>query len=139
MKFLRQFLTLLRMNLANERSRLGSVLTIVIGVSCTVAVLVSMLAMGTGARAQAEGDVHYDEAIVIAQGAEGGFDSNISRDQMVGLRDLPGIDRDKDGEPRVAGIVFTPFEGHRRDTGRRVFFPLIGSSDAKFELRPPAH
>src|SRR5579864_4627713 len=139
MNLLRQFVALLRMNLANERARFGSVLTIIIGVTCTVAVLVSMLAMGTGARAQADGDVHDDEAIVIAQGAQGGFDSNISREQMVALRDLPGIDRDKDGEPRVAGIVFTPFEGHRRDTGRRVFFPLVGSSDAKFELRPPAH
>jgi putative ABC transport system permease protein len=138
MPFLRQFLALLRMNLAGERARLGSVLTILIGVTCTVTVLVSMLAMGTGARQQADGDVHDDEAIVQSQGAEG-FDSNISRDQMVTLRDLPGIDRDKDGEPRVAGIVFVPFEGHRRGTGRRVFFPLIGSSDAKFELRPPAH
>jgi putative ABC transport system permease protein len=138
MHFLRQFLALLRMNLASERARLGSVLTIIIGVTCTVTVLVSMLAMGTGARQQADGDVHDDEAIVQAQGAEG-FDSSISRDQMVTLRDLPGIDRDKDGEPRVAGIVFVPFEGHRRGTGRRVFFPLIGSSDAKFELRPPAH
>jgi len=138
MHFLRQFLALLRMNLASERARLGSVLTIIIGVTCTVTVLVSMLAMGTGARQQADGDVHDDEAIVQSQGAEG-FDSNISRDQMVTLRDLPGIDRDEDGEPRVAGIVFVPFEGHRRGTGRRVFFPLIGSSDAKFELRPPAH
>jgi len=138
MHFLRQFLALLRMNLASERARLGSVLTIIIGVTCTVTVLVSMLAMGTGARQQADGDVHDDEAIVQAQGAEG-FDSNISRDQVVTLRDLPGIDRDKDGEPRVAGIVFVPFEGHRRGSGRRVFFPLIGSSDAKFELRPPAH
>jgi len=138
MHFLRQFLALLRMNLASERARLGSVLTIFIGVTCTVTVLVSMLAMGTGARQQADGDVHDDEAIVQAQGAEG-FDSNISRDQMVTLRDLPGIDRDKDGDPRVAGIVFVPFEGHRRGTGRRVFFPLIGSSDVKFELRPPAH
>jgi putative ABC transport system permease protein len=139
MNFLRQFLALLRLNLEGERARLGSVLTIVVGVTCTVAVLVSMLAMGTGARQQAEGDVHDDEVVVQAQGAQGGFDSNVSRDQMVRLRDLPGIDRDKDGEPRVAGIVFVPFEGHRRDTGRRVFFPLIGSSDVKFELRPPAH
>jgi len=138
MSFLRQFLALLRINLEGERARLGSVLTIVVGVTCTVAVLVSMLAMGTGARLQAQGDVHDDEAIVQAQGAQG-FDSNISRDQMVTLRDLPGIERDKDGEPRIAGIVFVPFEGHRRDSGRRVFFPLIGSSDAKFELRPPAH
>jgi len=139
MNFLRQFLALLRLNLEGERARLGSVLTIFVGVTCTVAVLVSMLAMGTGARQQAEGDVHDDEVMVQAQGAQGGFDSNISRDQMVTLRDLPGIDRDKDGEPRVAGIVFVPFEGHRRGTGRRVFFPLIGSSDVKFELRPPAH
>src|SRR5579862_9037191 len=82
MHFLRQFLALLRMNLASERARLGSVLTIFIGVTCTVTVLVSMLAMGTGARQQADGDVHDDEAIVQAQGAEG-FDSNISRDQVV--------------------------------------------------------
>jgi putative ABC transport system permease protein len=137
MSFFRQFLALLRMNVESERARLGAVLTIVIGVTCTVAVLVSMLAMGTGARLQAQGDAHDDEAIVQAQGASG-FDSNISRDQLVTLRDLPGVDRDKDGEPRIAGIVYVPFEGHRRGTGRRVFFPLVGSSDVKFELRPPA-
>ncbi|MGO9802773.1 MAG: ABC transporter permease [Steroidobacteraceae bacterium] len=138
MSFLRQFLALLRMNLEGEGARLGSVLTIVIGVTCTVAVLVSMLAMGTGAYQQAVGDVHDDEVIVQARGAQG-IDSNVSRDEMVALRDLPAIDRDKDGEPRIAGIVIVPFEGHRRGTGRRVFFPLLGTSDAKFELRPPAH
>ena len=138
MNFLRQFLALLRMNLEGEGARLGSVLTIVVGVTCTVAVLVSMLAMGTGAHSQAVGDVHDDEVIVQARGAQG-IDSNVTRDEVVALRDLPGIDRDKDGEPRVAGIVIVPFEGHRRGTGRRVFFPLLGTSDAKFELRSPAH
>jgi putative ABC transport system permease protein len=139
MNFLRQFLALLRMNLEGERARLGSVLTIIIGVTCTVAVLVSMLAMGTGARQQAAGAAHDDEAVVVSQGAQGNFDSNITRDQMVALRDLPGIDRDKDGEPRIEGVVVVPFEGHRRGSGRRVFFPMLGISDAKFELRPPAH
>ncbi|MDE2136997.1 MAG: ABC transporter permease, partial [Gammaproteobacteria bacterium] len=108
------------------------------GVTCTVAVLVSLLAMGTGAHQQAIGDVHDDEAVVQAQGAQGSFDSNITRDEMVALRDLPGIDRDKDGEPRIDGLVVVPFEGHRRGSGRRVFFPLLGISDAQFELRPPA-
>jgi putative ABC transport system permease protein len=138
MSLLRQFLALLRMNLEGEGARLGSVLTIFVGVTCTVAVLVSMLAMGTGAYQQAMGDVHDDEVILQARGAQG-IDSNITRDEIVALRDLPGIDRDKDGEPRVAGIVVVPFEGHRRGTGRRVFFPLLGTSDLKFELRPPAH
>ncbi len=138
MNFIRQFLALLRMNLAGERARLGSVLTIVVGVTCTVAVLVSMLAMGTGAHSQAVGDVHDDEVVVQARGSQF-MQSNISRDEIVALRDLPGISRDTDGEPRVAGIVLVPFEGHRRGTGRRVFFPLLGTSDAKLELRPPAH
>lgn len=138
MNFTRQFLALLRMNLEGEAARLGSVLTIVVGVTCTVAVLVSMLAMGTGAHSQAVGDVHDDEVILQAQGA-GFIQSNITRDEMVALRDLPGIARGPDGEPHVEGIVGVPFEGHRRGTGRRVFFPLLGTSDPKLELRPPAH
>jgi putative ABC transport system permease protein len=138
MNLMRQFLALLRMNLEGEGARLGSVLTIVVGVTCTVAVLVSMLAMGTGANRQAAGNVHDDEVVLQGQGS-GFIQSNITRDEMVALRDLPGIARDKDGEPHVEGIVGVPFEGHRRGSGRRVFFPLLGTSDPKFELRPPAH
>jgi putative ABC transport system permease protein len=138
MNFTRQFLALLRLQLEGEGARLGSVLTIVIGVTCTVAVLVSMLAMGTGAHRQALGDVQDEEVVVQTKGSEI-VQSNISRDEVVALRDLPGIARGKDGEPQVGGIVLVPFEGHRRRTGRRVFFPLIGTSDPKFELRAPAH
>lgn len=138
MNFIRQFLALIRMNLGGEGARLGSVLTIVVGVTCTVAVLVSMLAMGTGAHQQALGNVHDDEVVVEAKGSNF-IQSSISRDELVTVRDLPGIARNKDGEPQVDGMVGVPFEGHRRGTGRRVFFPLLGSSDPNFELRPPAH
>lgn len=138
MNLIRQFLALLRLNLEGEGARLGSVLTIVIGVTCTVAVLVSMLAMGTGARQQALGGAHDDEVVVQARGAQI-IQSHVTRDDMVAVRDLPGIARDKDGAPEVDGLVLVPFEGHRRGTGRRVFFPLLGTSDPKFELRAPAH
>jgi len=138
MNFIRQFLALLRMNLEGEGARFGSVLTIVVGVTCTVAVLVSMLAMGTGAHRQALGNVHDDEVVVQSRGSQI-LRSNITRDEMITLRDLPRIARDKDGEPHVEGIVVVPFEGRRRGSNRRVFFPLLGSSDPKFELRPPAH
>ena len=46
----RQFLGILRVNLGGVTQRLGPALTIVIGVTCAVGVLVSILAMGTGAR-----------------------------------------------------------------------------------------
>ena len=53
MNFSRQFLALLRLSLSGIRARAGAVLTIIIGVSCAVGVLGSMLAMGSGARQQA--------------------------------------------------------------------------------------
>ena len=49
MTFMKQFNALLRMNFAGLPSRIGLVCTIIIGVACTVGVLVSMLAMGVGA------------------------------------------------------------------------------------------
>src|SRR5258708_38334148 len=113
MNFTRQFLALLRMSLEGEGARIGSVLTILVGVTCTVAVLISMLAMGTGAHQQAVGDVHDDEVVVQSKGSQF-MQSNISRDEVVALRGLPGIARDKDGEPYVDGIVLVPVEGRRR-------------------------
>ena len=135
MNFVRQFLALLRMNLEGEGARIGSVLTILVGVTCTVAVLVSMLAMGTGAHRQAVGGVHDDEVVIHTNGAQV-IQSTISRDEAVAVRDLPGIARETDGKLAVDEQVLVPFEGRRRGTGRRVFFPLFGISDS--ELRAPA-
>jgi len=50
MSFTRQFLALLRIHLGSLPARPSSALTIVVGVTCAVGALVSMLAMGTGAR-----------------------------------------------------------------------------------------
>jgi putative ABC transport system permease protein len=135
MNFLRQFLALLRMNLEGERARIGSVLTIVVGVTCTVAVLVSMLAMGTGAHRQAVAGVRDDEVVIHSQGAQF-VQSNISRDEALTVRDLPGIARDADGELHVDAQVLAPLEGRWRGTGRRVFFALFGTTNPKLE--PPA-
>ena len=49
MDFLKQLAMLLRMNLLGVPQRLGLACTTVIGVTCAVGVLVSMLAMGVGA------------------------------------------------------------------------------------------
>src|SRR5256886_4611908 len=50
-----------------------SVLTIVIGVTCAVAVLVSMLSMGTGARREALGNARDDRVVLSSLGAQGIF------------------------------------------------------------------
>jgi len=64
--FFRQLFAILRVNLAGLPQRLGSSLTILVGVTSAVGVLVSMLAMGTGAREQELATVRADRVPVPA-------------------------------------------------------------------------
>jgi putative ABC transport system permease protein len=125
MRFTRQFLAILRVNLSGVTQRTGSVLTIIIGVTCAVGVLVSMLAMGAGARQQEMGNVRADSVVLNTAGAQFGQGS-ISRDEAAAILDLPGIRREANGEPSVVFQSIVPMEGRRRVTGNRIFFPLIG-------------
>ncbi|HEX8783032.1 MAG TPA: hypothetical protein VF764_06665, partial [Steroidobacteraceae bacterium] len=139
MNFLRQFLALLRLSLSGITQRPGSILTIIIGVTSAVAVLVSMLSMGSGARRQVLADVHEDRVVINSHGASG-IQSSISRDEAATARDLPGIKRGSDGKPMVDFQSIVLIEAHRRITGRRTFFPLIGVTrdpfaDAESDLR----
>ncbi len=135
MSLLRQSLALLRLNLEGLAARSGSVLTILIGVTCTVGVLVSMLAMGTGAHRQALGNVRDDIAIVTSRGTRG-LESSVPREEAVAVADLPGIARSSDGEPLIDYQSVVVIEGRRRGTGVRVFFPLVGTGSAITKMRP---
>ena len=135
MTALRQFAGILALNLAGIGVRLGSVLTIVVGVTCAVGVLVSMLAMGAGARAQELAGVSNDDVVLSGTGGRG-IQSNIPKSEAAAVRDLPGIKKNSKGEPMVTFQTFLPFEGRRRVTGRRIFFPLIGSSSTFDEPSP---
>jgi putative ABC transport system permease protein len=126
MSAIRQFLGVLGLNLAGIGERFGSALTIVVGVACAVGVLVSMLAMGSGARRQELAGVREDQVVLTSTGTRG-IQSSIPKSEAATVRDLPGIKKDK-GEPVVDFQTLIPFEGRRRVTGRRIFFPLIGTS-----------
>ena len=138
MNFFRQFTALLSMSLSGVRQRVGSVLTIIIGVTSAVAVLVSMLAMGSGARRQVLAGVREDRVVVNTHGASG-IQSTIPRDQADAVRDLPGIKKGADGKPVVDFQSIVIIEARRRITARRTFFPVIGVTrppfaDAQSEL-----
>jgi putative ABC transport system permease protein len=127
MNFLRQFLALLRMNLAGARQRTGAVLTVIVGVTCAVGVLVAMLAMSTGAERQAMGEVRDDRVALMPIGSRRAF-SSITRDQAHAALDLPYLRRGADGEPIVLFQSFVPTEGRRSESGARIGFPLLGVS-----------
>src|ERR1700675_2936967 len=100
MNFTRQLFAVLLVNLSGAAQRSAPVLTIIVGVTCAVGVLVSMLAMGTGARRQEMGDVRDDRVILTTAGAPV-WQSNISREEAASTLELPGILRGAQGEPIV--------------------------------------
>jgi putative ABC transport system permease protein len=135
MNFTRQFLGVLLVNLSGVRQRAAPVLTIIVGVTCAVGVLVSMLAMGSGARRQEMADVRADHATLITSGARY-EQSNISRDQVAAILGLPGIAKGTQGEPIVVFESMVPIEGRRRVTGNRIYFPLVGITPTVTQYQP---
>jgi putative ABC transport system permease protein len=138
MNFIRQFSGLLRVNLAGATQRLGSVLTIIIGVTCAVGVLVSMLAMEAGARREEMGGVRADRVILRSLGTRS-IDGSVPREEATTILDLPGIKKGSNGEPIVVFQTMVPMEGRRRLTGIRIFFPLAGVSQKVAEYAPELH
>jgi putative ABC transport system permease protein len=135
MNFVRQFFGILRVDLSGAAQRMGAVLTIIIGVACAVGVLVSMLAMGIGMQRQAMENVRADRVILSSTGARGN-QSSIPRDEAVSARDLPGIRKAATGAPIAIFTSLIPIEAHRRATGIRIFFPLVGTTANLAQYRP---
>jgi len=136
----RQYIALLRMNLTGVAQRPGLVLTIVIGVTCAVGVLVSMLAMGVGARRQAMGNVRDDRVIVMSTGAQSMMmQSSIPKDVATSIRDLPGIKRNANGQPVAVSAVLIVMEARKRLDDSRIYFPLLGVSTGLPDLLPEMH
>lgn len=127
------------MNLAGIPARLGLVCTIVIGVACAVGVLVSMLAMGVGARREAMGNVSPNRATLTSVDAPSPAQSNISQDSASLIRDLPGLRRDAQGKPivvfQVTVFVLARSKVDRTQTG----FPLIGMTPGLADYQPELH
>ena len=126
MTFLRQAAGLLAMNLAGIGQRKASVFTIIVGVTAAVGVMVSMLAMGTGARREETADARPDRVVLTTTGTRPG-QGNISRDEVPAILALPGIRKDADGKGaggvRVRGFI----EGRQAVTGKRASaFPWSG-------------
>jgi putative ABC transport system permease protein len=135
MKFLRELLAILLVNLSGVTQRIGPALTILVGVTCAVGTLVSMLAMGTGAREQQVANVRPDRVILTTRGTRPGQGS-ITRQEAAVILGLPGVRKDAKGDPIVVFHSMVPIEGRRRSTGNRIYFPLVGVTSKMTEFAP---
>jgi putative ABC transport system permease protein len=136
MHLVKQYWALLGVNLSGIPARLGLVCTIVIGVTCAVGVLVSMLAMGVGARREEMGDASPNRATLTSIDAPSPAQSNIAQDAASLIRELPGIRRDAQGKPivvfQVTVFVLARSKIDRTQTG----FPLIGMTPGLADYEP---
>ncbi|HUN70834.1 MAG TPA: ABC transporter permease [Steroidobacteraceae bacterium] len=130
-----QFLALLRVSLSELLLRRGPVLTIFVGVGCAVGVLVSMLAMGSGARREEMSNVRDDRVVIAGLGQRPLFGS-IPREEAAAVQDLPGIRRDGNGRPIVVMESMIPIDGRRQGSGARIFVPLFGVTPNVTAYRP---
>lgn len=139
MDFLKQLGMLLRMNLLGLPQNLGMACTTVIGVTCAVGVLVSMLAMGVGARRAAMGNVRADRASVLSAGAVGPAQSNISKDVAALIEELPGIRRNSRGQPIAVPEASVFVSARRKGSGQLVGFLLTGAGARLTDYAPELH
>jgi putative ABC transport system permease protein len=139
MEFLRQLSVVLRMNLLGLPHRLGLVCTTVIGVTCAVGVLVSMLALGVGARQAAMGNVRPDRASVLSLDAVGPGQSSIPKDIAALIGDLPGIRRNAAGQPIAVPQTLMYVVARRKDSGTLVGFSITGAGAGLTDYAPELH
>jgi putative ABC transport system permease protein len=139
MSLVKQFWALLRVNLAGLPARLGLVCTIVIGVACAVGVLVSMLAMGVGARQEAMGNVSPNRAVLTSIDAPSPAQSNISQDAATLIRGLPGIRHNSAGKPIVVFQVTVFVQARSKVDRTQTGFPLIGMTPGLTDYQPELH
>jgi putative ABC transport system permease protein len=133
---LRQYLAILGMNLAGVGERIGPVLTILIGVTCAVGVLVSMLAMGTGARRQAMGNVRADRVVIMSTGALSPMQSSISKQVASSIQDIPTIRRSHANQPVAVSMALIIMEARKKPDDTRIHFPLLGVTTGIIDLQP---
>ncbi len=136
MNVAKQFWALLRMGIAGIPARLGLVSTIVIGVTCAVGVLVSMLALGVGARQESMGNVSPYRAILTSIDAPSPAQSNIGKDVAPQITELPGIRRNAQGKPIVVFQTFVFVQARSKVDGRQSGFPVIGMTPGLRDYTP---
>jgi putative ABC transport system permease protein len=139
MNLAKQLGVLLWMNLASIPQRPGLVWTSVVGVTCAVGVLVSMLAIGVGARREAMGNVRPDRAILMSIDALGPAQSSIARETVALIRALPGIRRNAKGEPIVVAESLVSLAGFSKADREQLDFQIFGVTSDLADYAPELH
>jgi putative ABC transport system permease protein len=109
LRFIKQVGPLLKLGLQTVSQRKGTSSVIVIGIAGVVAVLISMLAIGTGLDRSLQGGGRDDNVLLMSAGSGEETASAISRDTIPVVTSLPQVAHAGNGTPIASAEIVTVF------------------------------
>ena len=135
MSFVRQVLSITRMNLLSILERSGSSLVIIVGIAGSVAVMVSLLAMAEGLSSTISSTGEKDRVIILREGSSSELSSGVAMTEIDTVSSAPGI-KTFDGEPMIAGELFAIIDLKKKGAESTSNLPIRGVQPTSFKIRP---
>lgn len=135
MSFVRQVLSITRMNLLSILERSGSSLVIIVGIAGSVAVMVSLLAMAEGLSSTISSTGEKDRVIILRDGSSSELSSGVAMTEIDTVSSAPGI-KTFDGEPMIAGELFAIIDLKKKGAESTSNLPIRGVQPISFKIRP---
>ena len=135
MSFVRQVLSITRMNLLSILERSGSSLVIIVGIAGSVAVMVSLLAMAEGLSSTISSTGEKDRVIILRDGSSSELSSGVAMTEIDTVSSAPGI-KAFDGEPMIAGELFAIIDLKKKGAESTSNLPIRGVQSMSFKIRP---
>ena len=135
MSFVRQVLSITRMNLLSILERSGSSLVIIVGIAGSVAVMVSLLAMAEGLSSTISSTGEKDRIIILRDGSSSELSSGVAMTEIDTVSSAPGI-KAFDGEPMIAGELFAIIDLKKKGAESTSNLPIRGVQPMSFKIRP---
>ena len=123
-------------NIRNLRLRIGATAMTALGIALTVAVAVFIMALLSGLKKAFVSSGDPLNVLVIRKGAQTELQSGVDRDSYQTIKFLPGVAKDKSGEPLASAEVVVVIVIPRKDGSGETNVTVRGMSPTGFELRP---
>ena len=123
------------LNLRTLRGRLASSMVAVVGMAGVVGVLVSVLSIAEGIRTTMGNTGSPDTAIVMRAGSDAEMTSILMHEDVVAVKDAPGIARRPDVGALASAELFVVVDLVKASTGTTANAPLRGVEPSAFAVR----
>ncbi|MET0273056.1 MAG: ABC transporter permease [Phenylobacterium sp.] len=127
MSLIKETVAATAMNLKGLPQRIGASLVTVIGVATTVAVMVSLLAIGAGLSKSANRNLDPARVMVLPSGSQSEYAGSLSRDAAELVGQTPGVRKTADGRPMVQPMAMVIVEVTKKSDGETTNIPIRGS------------